>query len=68
MDIAFIYRYILDGESGAYSVTYVDGVTTVRYFDGEVGEVIDLVPTEAAAEIQVHIDSVIQGISSFNIS
>ena len=68
MHITFIYRYIFDGESSTYSVTHADGVTTVRYFDGETGEIVDSVPTEAMAQIQAHIDSIVAGLSSFSPS
>ena len=68
MHITFIYRYIFDGESSTYSVTHADEVTTVRYCDGETGEIVDPVPTGAMTEIQAHIDSTIEGLSSFSPS
>ena len=58
MTILFVYRYTWAGEARAYYVTHVDGVTTVRKFDtdtGEVGAVVSSVPADRMAEIEAHI-------------
>ena len=68
MHIAFIYRYVWGGESRAYSVTYTDGATVVRNFDGAPGAVVSSVPAGRMAEIQAHIDSVIAGLASFGVT
>lgn len=60
MTILFVYRYTLNDILSAYFVTYSDGVTTVRHFDGEtneIGEVVSSVPTDHMAEIQAHIEA-----------
>lgn len=64
MTILFVYRYTWAGEARAYYVTYLDGVTTVHNFDGEVGEVVSSVPAERMIEIQAHIDANLIGESS----
>ena len=55
MTILFVYRYTWAGEARAYYVTHVDGVTTVRKFDGEPGAVVSSVPADRMAEIEAHI-------------
>lgn len=58
MTILFVYRYTWAGEARAYQVTHTDGVTTVRKFDadtGEVGAVVSSVPADRMAEIEAHI-------------
>lgn len=58
MTILFVYRYTWAGDARAYYVTHVDGVTTVRKFDtdtGEVGAVVSSVPADRMAEIEAHI-------------
>lgn len=58
MTILFVYRYTWAGEARAYYVTHVDGVTVVRKFDtdtGEVGAVVSSVPADRMAEIEAHI-------------
>jgi NADH/NAD ratio-sensing transcriptional regulator Rex len=60
MTILFVYRYTWASEARAYHVTHVDGVTVVRKFDdntGEVGAVVSSVPADRMAEIQAHIDA-----------
>jgi hypothetical protein len=65
MSISFLFRYFSDSEPQAYFVTYLDGVTTVHNFDGEVGSVVSSVPAERMAAIDAHIASTIEGLSSF---
>ena len=58
MTILFVYRYTWAGEARAYQVTHTDGVTVVRKFDtdtGEVGAVVSSVPADRMAEIEAHI-------------
>ena len=58
MTILFVYRYTWAGEARAYHVTHTDGVTVVRKFDvdtGEVGAVVSSVPADRMAEIEAHI-------------
>ena len=58
MTILFVYRYTWAGEARAYHVTHTDGVTVVRQFDvdtGEVGAVVSSVPADRMAEIEAHI-------------
>jgi NADH/NAD ratio-sensing transcriptional regulator Rex len=58
MTILFVYRYTWAGEARAYYVTHADGVTVVRKFDGdtgEVGAVVSSVPADRMAEIEAHI-------------
>lgn len=58
MTILFVYRYTWAGEARAYHVAHTDGVTTVRKFDvdtGEVGAVVSSVPADRMAEIEAHI-------------
>ena len=58
MTILFMYRYTWASEARAYLVTHVDGVTVVRKFDadtGEVGAVVSSVPADRMAEIEAHI-------------
>ena len=65
MFITFIYRYFWNSEPRAYYVTYENGVTVVRVFaNDEIGAVVNPVPTTRLAEIQAHIDSVIEGLAS----
>jgi hypothetical protein len=66
MFIAFIYRYFWNSDPRAYYVTHEDGVTVVRVFaNDEIGAVVNPVPATRLAEIQAHIDSVIEGLASF---
>ena len=66
MFITFIYHYFWNSEPRAYSVTYENGVTVVRVFaNDEIGAVVNPVPATRLAEIQAHIDSVIEGLANF---
>ena len=64
MNIIFVYRYTWSGEPRAYFVTHADGATTVRHFDGEPGAVVSSVPAGRMAEIQAHIDSIVESLAS----
>ena len=66
MLITFIYHYFWNSEPRAYYVTYENGVTVVRVFaNDEIGAVVNPVPATRLAEIQAHIDSVIEGLANF---
>lgn len=66
MFISFIYRYFWNSEPRAYHVIYENGVTEVRVFaNDEIGAVVNPVPATRLAEIQAHIDSVIEALASF---
>jgi hypothetical protein len=65
MAILFVYRFTSNDILSAYFVEYLDGVTTVRDFNGEIGSVVSSVPAEQMAAIDAHIASTIEGLSSF---